>query len=74
MLLLHEFFPLSHGRTCHVWWPPKLTVADDLDMSVTLVGVFVVSGGNLAASYVVNVVNQTVFTILQELCAQRAKE
>lgn len=42
--------------------------------TTTLAGVFVISGGNLAASYVANVVNQTIFTILQERCAQRAKE
>ena len=42
--------------------------------TVTLVGIFVASGGNLAATYVANVANQLIFTILQERCALRAKE
>jgi len=42
--------------------------------TVTTVGVFVASGGNLAASYVANVANQIIFSILQERCSQRAKE
>lgn len=56
--------------------PPSRLVVNALTLKLgpQQVGVFVVSGGNLAASYVANVVNQVIFSLLQEACTQRAKE